>query len=924
MRRTRRSLVLAAALAAATTGLATLSVPADGAGSGPDSFGSVWNILPPGQRGTVTIADLPKLALSPGDAAHRTAVDGKNAPKNFADQLETYDALTRTRPDTLTRADINRLFKHENFTPEKVVSTEHPKRGVTIRRDQYGVPYISSGRYDGVEFGAGYAGTQDRMFLMDALRHAGAAHLAEFAGDTPANIAMDRNQLRTAFYTRKEAAAQIPKAAARAGKQGEKLLGAVDAFIAGINAAQQDMCPTVLASTCPAEYAALQKTPRPWTRADVTYVASLVGGIFGKGGGHEYQNAIWLQRLMHTFGARKAKRIYEDLREKNDPDAPTTATVRTPYGGGNAIHPGRPGVAMPDLGGATAPGTGAELSGSSSSLPSLPDLPSGSPLTPAGQQIDLPQGTIDLPIVSHGMSNAILVGGSHTRSGKPLTVFGPQTGYYTPQLLTEEVLDGPGIKARGVAFAGTNLFVQLGRGVDYAWSATSASNDLVDTVVERLCNTDGGVPSVHSTGYLVDGHCRPMRRNVSTETTTPGLASQQPPKTYRFLVLRTRHGIVQLRTTVHGRPVAIVSQRSTYGHEVDSVIGFAQFNDPGYVHNAASFQRAASHIDYTFNWFYADNRDISYYSSGLLPVRAHGVDFDLPRWGNRKYDWQGWLPFRRHVHQTDPPRGYFVSWNNKTAPGFSAADGDWAYGTVYRSLALEDHLKKAIRGGRKLGIADVVAIMSTAATEDSRARYTLPWLLKAIGSDPQTVKARKVLTSWLHAGAPRVDRDRDGSYSHQAAIALFDDWWQHGKKSVAYDVLQGRLGSKLTRKLPQILDDHPRLGRGSAWNGVAWYGYVNKDLRDLLGGQLRSPYRYGYCGHGDLSTCRTTLRRSLRAAVRRMLDEQGVSRVDQLTYDKTQDDIVSNTSGLVGVRPIDWQNRPTFQQVVQFTRHRPR
>jgi hypothetical protein len=24
------------------------------------------------------------------------------------------------------------------------------------------------------------------------------------------------------------------------------------------------------------------------------------------------------------------------------------------------------------------------------------------------------------------------------------------------------------------------------------------------------------------------------------------------------------------------------------------------------------------------------------------------------------------------------------------------------------------------------------------------------------------------------------------------------------------------------------------------------------------------------------------------------------------------------------VRPIDWQNRPTFQQVVQFTGHRPR
>ncbi len=32
----------------------------------------------------------------------------------------------------------------------------------------------------------------------------------------------------------------------------------------------------------------------------------------------------------------------------------------------------------------------------------------------------------------------------------------------------------------------------------------------------------------------------------------------------------------------------------------------------------------------------------------------------------------------------------------------------------------------------------------------------------------------------------------------------------------------------------------------------------------------------------------------------------------------------ATTAGVVGVRPIDWQNRPTFQQVVAFERHRPR
>ena len=53
-----------------------------------------------------------------------------------------------------------------------------------------------------------------------------------------------------------------------------------------------------------------------------------------------------------------------------------------------------------------------------------------------------------------------------------------------------------------------------------------------------------------------------------------------------------------------------------------------------------------------------------------------------------------------------------------------------------------------------------------------------------------------------------------------------------------------------------------------------------------------------------------------------MLQEQGKSSVGQLTYDKAEDDIRSTTAGVVGVRPIDWQNRPTFQQVISFFGHR--
>jgi hypothetical protein len=104
---------------------------------------------------------------------------------------------------------------------------------------------------------------------------------------------------------------------------------------------------------------------------------------------------------------------------------------------------------------------------------------------------------------------------------------------------------------------------------------------------------------------------------------------------------------------------------------------------------------------------------------------------------------------------------------------------------------------------------------------------------------------------------------------------------------------------------------------------VAWYGYVAKDL-DMVRGEDPGAWSRAYCGGGSLEACTAALRASLKDAVARVLAEQGVGSVAELTYDKHIDDIRSVTAGVIGVRDIDWQNRPTFQQVVSFAGHRPR
>ncbi|GAC1323215.1 MAG: hypothetical protein NVSMB13_02780 [Mycobacteriales bacterium] len=444
MRRTHAGSVLLA-LAGITLGSLGLGGMAAAAGSDPATGvavaadpQAVLNILPPGSSGYYTAAD-----VCPDNLAAK-ARSYSVYPPNHVDQLAMYDALNRLTPGQLADGDLGRYFKTAQLgvDPADVVKTERPRAGVTILRDKAGVPHVYGQTDADTSYGAGYAGTQDRMFLQDLLRHVGAARLAEFLGGSKANIDMDSAQLAVADYTPAEAAAQIDAIVARYPVEGARLRDQLDAFLNGINDAQSALCPASLplAPTCPAEYLAFQRAPAPFTRADIVYIASLVGGIFGKGGGGEYDNAIWLQRLQAKFGDVEGRKIFADLREQDDPEAPTTLRTSFPYE--KLSGPSDPAAnVLPTVGGATSPGTGC----ADTVPPSSPT--SCSPLLPA--TVDGLLGPITVDLRRTGMSNALLVDAAHSAGGHPTVVFGPQTGYFSPQLLTEVDLHGPHQAARG-------------------------------------------------------------------------------------------------------------------------------------------------------------------------------------------------------------------------------------------------------------------------------------------------------------------------------------------------------------------------------------------------------------------------------------------------------------------------------------------
>jgi acyl-homoserine lactone acylase PvdQ len=897
------AVALAAVLLSAVAGFA--ATPSAFAGSpapyGLNDAGGFRNVLPPGEAGVDNALQF---------AGYETL---GAIPPHFDDQMPLYENLMYADP-TLTDAQVPTYFKDATFgVPDgDVTSTESPEAGATIARDTYDVPHIYGQTRPELMFGAGYAAAEDRLFLMDVLRHTARAELSSFVGGSPSNRAMDEEQWNLAPYTEQDLQSQLDAAQSEYGSAGAQVVADVQSYVAGINAYidAAKLNPLLL----PAEYVAIEKSPQPWSATDVIATASLIGGIFGKGGGNELSSALALQTLERRFGRKRGEGAWSNFREANDPEAPTTIKgKRFPYETNNPFA--SKGLALPDPGslGFTQVGS---VSGQAAS-----SRKAGGPFSDLGAQL-----LQALQEPTHA-SNWELVSAKHTETGHPLAVMGPQVGYYVPQILMEEDLHGPGIDARGAAFPGVSMYVELGHGRDYAWSATTSTSDNIDTFAEVLCQD-----AYH---YLYRGRCLPMEKLVRVNSWTPNLDDTTAAGSETLTAYRTVHGIVSARGTVRGKPVAFVSARSTYFHEADSAIGFSELNDPYDVTGPASFQRAASNINFLFNWAYVDASHISYYMSGWMPQRAKGTSPDFPILGTGKYDWKGynptthtadWLPFARHPHVTD--QDYLVSWNNKQAPGWSAADDQWGYGSVFRSQLIENRVRSDTAGGRKITTAQLVQSMEEPATEDIREVLVLPILLKAIGTprSPALRSAVAELQAWQAAGGHRRDLLKSGHDQFTPAIELMDAWWPK-LVTAEFEPMVGNAAFSSIQKLN---------GLGGLADGFTegWWGNVSKDLRRLFGsGAERGRYSQVYCGDVPhhrysirklRSRCRAALRGSLAAAVG-VTPQQLYGGVCPNDPEPACADRNTWTyASAVTLPPFPFQNRPTFQQVVTLTQHLPR
>jgi hypothetical protein len=317
---------------------------------------------------------------------------------------------------------------------------------------------------------------------------------------------------------------------------------------------------------------------------------------------------------------------------------------------------------------------------------------------------------------------------------------------------------------------------------------------------------------------------------------------------------------------------------------------------------------------------------------------------------------------------------------------------------------IEAAIKRALAAHGKMRIEQLVSAMDEAATTDIRCYALWPILKQVLGrpADPQLQHAIASIDSWYADGCHRRDltnhdNTKPGVYQHNDAITIMDAWYPQ-----LLDAMFGpALGADAFGSLHGMLDFGAVTPGVPAAGGYpdfsdGWYGYVSKDLRDLLAPRhvtaaparcrvvrrrvrrgrhlvtrrvrvcpqrakrhvghaparrparragtaalsaataarlrhrrghrsrpapgVRGPYSRIYCGGGSLPICRQALQSSLRAALGVSPKQlYGIPDCASNPQASCYDENTSTSVSGISIPRFPWQNRPTFQQVVELT-----
>ncbi|MEZ1323266.1 penicillin acylase family protein [Pseudomonas fluorescens] len=552
-------------------------------------------------------------------------------------------------------------------TRQGQVELRNLQGSVTVRYDERGVPHIRAENETDLYRALGYVHAQDRLFQMEAMRRLARGELAEVLGPK----LLDTDKLFRSLRIRERAASYV----ASLDKQSPAWKG-LQAYLDGINQYQDT-------HAAPIEFDVLGIPKRPFTAEDSISVAGYMAYSFAAA----FRTEPLLTYVRDQLGADYLKVFDLDWQPK-----------------GVLVN----GHAKP---------TPALAAGDWKDLNTLARLSE--------------QALVDNGLPQFEGSNAWVIAGSRSQSGKPLLAGDPHIRFSVPSVWYEAQLSAPGFELYGHHQA-LVPFAFLGHNLDFGWSLTMFQNDDLDLIAEKV-NPDNP-NQVWYRGQWADMVVTQQQINVKGQTPVTLTLRQSP------------HGPIvndALGTAAGKTPIAMWWAFLETPNPI--LEGFYQLNRAD---TLAKARAAAAKVQAPgLNLVYANAKgDIAWWASALLPKRPAGVrpEFILDGSSNQA-DKDGFYPFSANPQEENPARGYIVSANfqplsptGMEIPGY--------YNLADRGQQLNRQLSdKSVKWTNE---ANQKLQLGTATGYGPRLLAPLLPVLREVVSDPAQLKLVEQLAQW--------------------------------------------------------------------------------------------------------------------------------------------------------------------------------
>lgn len=336
-------------------------------------------------------------------------------------------------------------------------------------------------------------------------------------------------------------------------------------------------------------------------------------------------------------------------------------------------------------------------------------------------------------------SNAWVVSGAHTATGRPMLANDPHLEFSLPSTWFMTHLKSEGLNVSGVSLPGLPCIV-IGHNDRIAWGMTNLHFDVQDAYREQLDARNGQ--------YKSNGQMAQAR--LETDVIA---VKDQKPEPLRIWV--TRHGPAFV-----SEGDALYSVRWVAAEPGSFEFPFLEVNrSANWEQFSAALRRFTGPAQ---NFVYADvDGNIGYRAAGWLPVRKNYIG-DVPMDGAAgEFEWQGYIPFDQLPSTYNPPAGFVVTANQNPFPENYPYNVSGNFASNYRAGQIRHLLtsRKSWKPDEMLAIQkDVYSAFSHFLARQTAAAYD-----RRKPSKPELARAVDALRKW------------DGQMDKDSGAALLSD-----------------------------------------------------------------------------------------------------------------------------------------------------